>query len=254
MNVLKSLIDLGLTENQAKVYLAATELGPNTILQLSKVSGVKRTTIYSVIESLQEINLMQTELKGWKKLFKAQSPENLSEILYKRQNILIDLIPKLNSLNKTNNSKSELSYWEGKKAIKSVYNQLLNETKPGEDYLVIANHNIWLDSDLEFFEDFIYRRSKRGLKIRMLFTESPVTKEQQEKQAEYTSKIRILPANTKLTTNLVITNSQVLIHQLLPPPTAIVTTNISIIQTYQELFELLWESCNVLPNILESSK
>lgn len=211
VNILKSLTDLGLTENQAKVYLAATELGPSTILQLSKVSGVKRTTIYSVIESLQELNLMQTELKGWKKLFKAQSPENLSEILDRRQNILTDLIPKLNSMNKVKNSRSELSYWEGLKAIKNVYIQLLSEAKPGESYSVIGNQEIWLDLDLEFFTDFIHRRSKLGLKIRMLFTENEVTREYQKKQVESGAEIRILPANTKLTTNLVITNSQIFI-------------------------------------------
>jgi len=243
LNLISSLVDLGLSENESRVYLAGIELGSTTILELSKASGVKRTTIYTVVEALQELNLMQTELNGWKKLFKAQSPENLSQILDRRKHILESLIPKINSLNTTKKDKNELSYWEGLNAIKQVYNDLLADMEPFEDYLVLGNQEIWLELDKAFTKEFIIRRSQKNLKIRLLFSDSEISREYQKDQAKYGVKIRLLPENTFLTTNLVITKNKVVIHQLLPPPTAIVSTNSSIIQTHKESFELLWESC-----------
>jgi sugar-specific transcriptional regulator TrmB len=242
-DLIHSLIDLGLTENEAKVYIAGIELGPTTILQLSKLSEVKRTTIYSVIDSLQKLNLIQIEFDGWKKLFKTQNPENLSQILDRRQHILESLIPKINSLNTTKKDKNELSYWEGLSAIKQVYNDLLADTEPFEDYLVLGNQEIWLELDKTFTKDFIARRSQKQLKIRLLLSDSEISREYQKNQAKHGVKIRLLPKNTILTTNLVITKNKVVIHQLLPPPTAIVSTNSSIIQTHRETFELLWQSC-----------
>ena len=45
----KILIDLGLTENEAKVYVAALSLGPATILKIAQAAAIKRTTVYFVV-------------------------------------------------------------------------------------------------------------------------------------------------------------------------------------------------------------
>ena len=243
LSIIPSLIDLGLSENEARVYLAGIELGSTTILELSKASGVKRTTIYTVVESLQELNLMQIEFNGWKKLFKAQNPENLSKILDRRQNILQVLIPKINAINANKGHKNELSYWEGLSAIKQVYNQTLDLVQEQDEYLVLANQESWIDLDAVFFKDFMKRRAVKNLKIRLLFTDTEIARQNQQEQKTHNSQIRLLPKNTKITTNLVITPKQVMIHQLLPPPTAIVIANPSIIQTHREAFELLWKFC-----------
>lgn len=43
---------IGLTEYEAKVYLALLEVHLNTATKVSEKSGVPRTRIYSVLESL----------------------------------------------------------------------------------------------------------------------------------------------------------------------------------------------------------
>ncbi|MBI4362796.1 MAG: TrmB family transcriptional regulator [Euryarchaeota archaeon] len=56
---LQTLLDLGLTEYQAKAYLALVETGSATAGQLPAESGVPRTRIYATMEQLNEKGLVK---------------------------------------------------------------------------------------------------------------------------------------------------------------------------------------------------
>ena len=58
------LIDFGLSEHEALVYLSSLMLGPSTVNKIAKHSGVKRTTVYPVVESLKRKGIMNIQLKG----------------------------------------------------------------------------------------------------------------------------------------------------------------------------------------------
>ena len=44
--------DLGLEENEAKVYQALLELGPSTVSQITKKAGITRTFGYQILQKL----------------------------------------------------------------------------------------------------------------------------------------------------------------------------------------------------------
>lgn len=76
--VVEKLRQVGLTEYEAKVYLALLNTHLNTATQVSEKSGVPRTKIYSVLEALKN--------KGWVRvysgvplLFKAVAPRAVFE-------------------------------------------------------------------------------------------------------------------------------------------------------------------------------
>jgi len=114
---------------------------------------------------------------------------------------------------------------------------------------VLGNQEIWLKLDPVFFQDFMSRRALLNLKIRIIFTDTPTSREFLALQKKLGASIRLLPEGVTMTTNLVITPNQVIINQLLSPPTAIVITNPSIIQTHVQTFELLWQFCNTSKTI-----
>jgi len=81
-SVVKKLQRVGLTEYEAKAYLSLLSDHLNTATKLSEKSGVPRTKIYSVLESL--------ERKGWIRiysgvplLFKAADPREVFERIKK---------------------------------------------------------------------------------------------------------------------------------------------------------------------------
>ncbi|OHE33815.1 MAG: hypothetical protein A3J94_16070 [Syntrophus sp. RIFOXYC2_FULL_54_9] len=60
----KQLEHLGLSDKESKVYLAALELGPTPVQDISHKAHVNRATTYVMIESLSARGLMSTFQKG----------------------------------------------------------------------------------------------------------------------------------------------------------------------------------------------
>jgi len=90
-SVVKKLQKVGLTEYEARVYLGLLSDHLNTATKLSEKSGVPRTKIYQVLESLEH--------KGWIRiysgiplLFKAVDPRDLFEKIKKNYDEFLESI------------------------------------------------------------------------------------------------------------------------------------------------------------------
>ena len=71
------LRSLGLLDSEIKTYLAALELGPSTVIQLTGKTNISRQASYTAIEALIERGLMSSVEKGKKTLYASESPERL---------------------------------------------------------------------------------------------------------------------------------------------------------------------------------
>jgi sugar-specific transcriptional regulator TrmB len=238
------LKEIGLTEHESAVYFTMVSIGPAPVLKIARASEVKRTTIYSVMDSLKEKGLVRTELKGFKSLFVAESPEKLESILEQRKNKLKTHLKDFMEVYNKGGGETLIKIYEGLEATKSIYNGLLRDIKPGEDYMIIAGMKKAYAVDKEFYDDLRERRAKLPIKIRMLVTD-PENEESQKVlkyQQNFNMQVKKLPPETKLTTAMVITPQRILMHQLDQPIMAIVIENKSTIKTHQELFEVMWNS------------
>ena len=240
--LLPLLIDTGLSENEARVYLACLSIGPNTVLKIAKSAEIKRTSVYSVLENLKQKGLIFIEIKGFKKKYVAENPEKLDSLMEQRKNEIKKALPELSALYNLKGGESSIKYYEGVEAVKSIYEGLIKDIRPGEDYLVMSNQDDWLRLDKNYFLDFLSRRAKLPIRIRMIFQESQLAQDWKKMEKNFNSKVRILPKETKLTTNLVITPQRVLIHQLTQPIIGIVIENKSVIQMHKESYEIIWKS------------
>ncbi|MCX6789663.1 MAG: hypothetical protein NTZ42_03600 [Candidatus Gribaldobacteria bacterium] len=238
----KILLNLGLNEKEASVYLVALTLGPSTILKIASSAELKRTTVYSVVELLKQKGLMNIEIKGWKKLFVAENPEKLNLILETKRGQLKKSLPEFSLLYNQKDSGSLIKYYEGREAVKSVYENILNDIRPHEDYLVIGNQDLWLGLDKRYFAKFIKQRARLNINIKLILQDSAITRKHKEVERNFNEKIKILPKETTLNTNLVITPSRVIINQLTLPIMAMVIENKNIANTHRELFDIIWKS------------
>lgn len=75
--IIKSLTSLGLTESECKAYLALLQQGPQNGYELSKNSGIPRSKIYGLLESLVTKNFVLGTKTTDPKHYKAISPDKL---------------------------------------------------------------------------------------------------------------------------------------------------------------------------------
>lgn len=129
------LQNIGLSDKEAQLYVVGLQLGPATIQQLAQQSGIKRSTVYEVIDSLKEQSLFFVTQKGKRKLFTAQDPDNLSLLLQQKQKVLAQIMPDLEALKNTTAIKPAIRVHEGLDGLKQIYEDMIK--KPG-DILAMA--------------------------------------------------------------------------------------------------------------------
>lgn len=118
--MLTTLMKLGLSEKESKVYLAALELGSATVQNIAKNAEVNRPTAYFILEKLIKLNLVSAVESGGKSLFSANSPKELSLILKRQQDKLkqdskeLDsILPQLGALFSSAKTKPNIRYFTG---------------------------------------------------------------------------------------------------------------------------------------------
>src|SRR3989344_3206057 len=121
---INQLKTLGLSENEAKVYLAMLELGPASVMEISQKSGINRPTAYVQIESLKKLGLVSTQTKGKKQLFIAESPDQLEFVLdrqaselKRKQSELNKILPDLLNAYRSSGTEPQVRFFEGKEGI-----------------------------------------------------------------------------------------------------------------------------------------
>lgn len=237
-----TLMDFGLSEHEALVYLASISLGKTTVNKIAKQSGVKRTTVYPVIESLKRKGIMNVEVNGLKSLFVAESPEKLESILELKKDRLKKLIPELSAIYNLKSNESFFRYYEGVEGVKTVYDSILDDLKSGDEYLIISDMVRFLKIDKDYFTNFIEKRAKLNLKVRTIIQDTEDAHFYKKIEKNTNQQIKIFDKDVNLTANLVILPNKVVITQLVEPLISIVIENQSIVEMQKQQFNIIWSA------------
>lgn len=119
------LRSLGLLDSEIKTYRAALQYGPQTVLDLTKRTGLSRQAIYVAIESLSERGLMSSALHGKKRLYASEHPEKLLSYARRREEDMHDkirdlerIVPELEL--QIGGERPTVRVFEGKEGVKAI--------------------------------------------------------------------------------------------------------------------------------------
>jgi len=131
--IIQNLIDFGLGEKEAKIYLALLELEIGTMGEASEIAGVNRSSAYVTIETLKEKGLVSVSYDKKIQQYVATPPEALlqsAERLSKRQedvkNKIAEIVPQLKALNKNTKQKPRVIVFEGKQSLFNVSKEIIS--------------------------------------------------------------------------------------------------------------------------------
>jgi sugar-specific transcriptional regulator TrmB len=173
MEAIESLMKMGLSEAEAKVYLAASRLGPALYSAVAKEAGVKRPTLYyEVLPNLLRKGLLAETVKGKRRYLMAQDLQPYLDIKKHQLAELEELVPQLRTLLAASSSKPELILYEGVAGIKKVWFDHLVQRQPILEFVGIDN--IHPDLELYIKHRYIIERSKRRIPLQMLISGATV--------------------------------------------------------------------------------
>ncbi|MCK4522146.1 MAG: hypothetical protein KAU20_06230 [Nanoarchaeota archaeon] len=220
----------GLTKTEAKIYLSLLELGSSLAGEITKKSGIHRRSVYDAIERLIEKGLISYIKTNNRKYFEAVKPERLLDILKEKQENIKSLIPELKLKYKFSKEKQETTFWRGKQALKSIFDDQINEKK--EILVFGASSNA--DRIVKYyFPKYDNLRVKNKIRIKAIFNEKI-------KKKIPLAEIRYLPEEFRSHSATNIYSDKVAIILWTQEPFAILIKNREIADSYRNYFKLMW--------------
>lgn len=243
----KILEDLGLSEKEAKVYLACLELGESAPADIAKHSGINRATTYVIAEKLTKDGLMSQLEKGKKTYFTAENPEQLLRLLRKQeQNIknkeqeFQKYLPELKTIFDTAGERPKVRFFEGKEGIKAIQEDFLNskDRRIEEVYSWDDVRNVFSEDDLKKIREM--RKNKkvhtRAIYIRQSGKIAQVS-------LEGLSDLRIIPREKfPINSDILLYDNKVAMISLRGKLVGAIIENSAIVSALRSIFNLAWEA------------
>lgn len=128
------LLDFGLTDKEITVYTTLLKTGPNTIMNLARETGIKRSTTHNTVEELIKKGLVSQTNYGERRMVIAEDPDKLKFLMEQKkwdinklEKNLPEVITTISSIvpSSRETNTSEVKYFTGDKGIQLIYNEAL---------------------------------------------------------------------------------------------------------------------------------
>lgn len=232
--------EIGLSNTEAKVYLALLELGSALAGEITKKSEVNRTNVYDALERLIEKGLVTYVISANRKVFEPVNPERLQEILKEKQEKLASTMPELQLKFKTSKTKEEATIFKGKKGIKSIFEDILNEKK---DLFVYGAESRFADMLPAYQKHWNQERAKLGIKVKIIYNEKVKQKKTEEKLKLL--EMRFLPKDYDFPSTILIYGDKVVTIVWTELPFGFMIKSTDAAKSNMNFFEILWNIAKV---------
>lgn len=125
-----ALKGLGLSDSEAKIYMAALAAGESLSKHLAEKAGVKRPMLYKLLPELVSKGLLTETRKGKRRYLVAEDPEVYLDKKRAELALAEQSVPELRLLLQTATVKPKIVFYEGVEGLKKLYMDNLREKKP----------------------------------------------------------------------------------------------------------------------------
>lgn len=122
--ITNTLQSLGLSDHEAKIYLAVLRRGKANVTDIAKESQINRTALYLYLDNLLKQNLLQKTFKGKRIYYIPKNPNKLLTILERRKKKAREILPMLTQMYNTASEKPVVKFYEGKDGMRSIYREM----------------------------------------------------------------------------------------------------------------------------------
>ncbi len=248
-NMQEILEKIGLSKNEAKIYLVLLDLGVTSSKNIIEKTNLHRQVVYDSLDLLIKKGLVSFVIKANRKYFKASDPKTFFEYfnnkekeINKKKQEFKEILPKL--ITKRNSSKEtqETTIFQGNKGIKSLLDDMLNRKN---EILTIGASDVKAEAfqyHLKFNLPLFHKiREKKKFPLRILLSEDMKTRVKELNKLKQT-KAKTLPREFTSNSSTNIYGDKVSIIMWGSQPFGILIKSKEIAIAQKKHFELLWKT------------
>ena len=186
------LTGFGLSSREVNVYLACLELGQAGVQEIAKKAKIKRTTAYSVLDSLIKRGFVIKLSEEAGNNFIAENPRVITNQYAEYQAALESKLPELVAIYNRKKVKPRVMFFEGSEGIKKILTDTINEKPP---VILEFNSSAVFQSLPGFGKEYPNMRHKNNIRARRIAPSDKYWKTHKDKDAEEISETRLLPTD-----------------------------------------------------------
>lgn len=179
--LIKNLVDFGLSEKEAAVYISLLELELAGVNEIAKKAGINRSSAYVVLESLKAKGLVGISDDKKVRQYVAATPEALhrvaSDLARKQEEMrksIDSIVPELKALNKNGKHRPKVSVFEGKEGLITAFEDTLQSKEKIMRVISSPGNLGYIIKD--YLRLYITKRFERGIKMHGIHPDDEVHK------------------------------------------------------------------------------
>ncbi len=162
----KTLEEVGFSKNESKVYLTLLGLGPSQAGTIAEKSKVYRTNVYESLQRLIEKGLVSYIFKGHQKIFQAEDPSKILDIIKEKEESFRKILPSLNLNSKLSKTREKVTIYEGINGIKAILWDALKEKEETNSFDEFLAFGVPKDTALRM-RTFIKQYHKKRIALKL---------------------------------------------------------------------------------------
>lgn len=232
----EELMKYGLSAKEADVYLACIKSGDVSANRISELSGIRRSTVYEVIESLKKKGLVKSFSKDKKLYFSAVEPTALIDLLKDKERLIQSILPDIERIRSQIIEKPRIELFEGTIGIKNALKEMLKQKE-----ILVYGASIVGDRVLgAYTANFAMKRAEKGIMMKAII-EKTIPKHMMERDVAKFTQIKTLDFLKEHNSAYFIYDNKLILVTLGEELIAIKITSPLLVKSQKEIFNFLWK-------------
>lgn len=235
----EELYKLGFSKTEAAIYLILFNLGSAVASTLSRMSGIKRSTVYAALKRLEDRNLVSSYQKGKFTYFIIDDPNKILLQEKEKYDAAKDLIEKIKVSSQQSPSVFGIHYYKGTEGYREMYEDIL-KTRPK----VVS---VWMNLDgflkgIDSKREAMWTRERIRRKIfaRLLVQDTDSARLLKKKDKNSCRETRVFSRESFFETTCILYEGKITLFDTTKETTCICIQNPALFQMFMALFELTW--------------
>ncbi len=231
---------LGFTEKEAEVYLVLNQIGSAPASTIARMTRIKRTSVYDILNSLLEKGLITSLQQGKYTYFAIDDVKKIALRQREQLSLAENVVDQLKAESERG-SNVAVTYYRGVEGYREIYDLILRKA-PKEILAWVNLDNFHSALDMEYEEDWTLLRVKQKMHARLLIQDTDYAKQFKLHDPKSYRETRLVSSkNNPFEATAFIYEDNVTLFHAGKQITGININHPEIYQLQKSIFELAWQ-------------
>lgn len=253
LQLLRTLKEVGLSANEANVYLTLLTLGPNPVSTIAKKANLNRSSCYTILDRLMQKGFAHQSNKHNVTYFSGVDPKLMVNSLTSKKHDLEDRIENLRrSMGQFEKIKCDypqkpsVSFYEGEAAIQNIMEDTLNSKEELRAYASLQELTSLLPN---YFPGYYKRRTQKGISIKAIYPANEMSYKHKLRDSKENRISRLIPPEFNFHLDIIIYDNKVAITSLKDKFGLLIKSQ-SMANAQKKIFDIIWQGTKTYDNVM----